>query len=347
MMMKEAADQLVQSLPPMISVVVPAWNAAPCLPLCLRGLAGQQDLPGGMEILVVDDGSTDGTAQAARETGGETLRVIVRDERGGPAAARNRGIEEARGELVLFTDADCIPDPRFVSEICRPLLDDPAAAGVKGAYRTTQRSLAARFAQAEFEERYRLMARQESIDFVDTYAAAFRRRVLDEVGCFDTSFPVPNNEDVDLSYRIAAAGHRMVFAPAAVVAHRHRPTLAGYLRLKVGRGFWRMKVYRRYPGKAAGDSYTPRSMKVQLISMAGALAAAAGGLAYPPALWPSLLFLLVFAVSTVPFALALRRRDLVLALFSPLLLGLRAAALLFGMAAGFLRFLPFLGGTDR
>ncbi len=346
-MMTGAADQLDQSPPLLVSVVVPAWNAANRLPRCLRGLAGQQDLPGRLEILVVDDGSTDGTAAAAREAGGEALRVIVREERGGPAAARNQGIVEANGSIVLFTDADCIPDPRFVSEICRPLLDDPAVAGVKGAYRTTQRSLAARFAQAEFEERYRLMSRQESIDFVDTYAAAFRRRVLDEVGHFDTSFPVPNNEDVDLSYRIAAAGHRMAFAPAAVVVHRHRPTLASYLRLKVSRGFWRMKVYRRYPGKAAGDSYTPRSMKVQLAALAGALAAAAAGLVVPPAVWLSLLLLLVFAASTVPFAFDLLRRDPVLALLSPLLLVLRAAALLTGMAAGFLRFMPFLGGTDR
>lgn len=346
-MMTRTAEQQDTSPTPLVSVVVPAYNAEERLPLCVRALAGQQELSGGLEILVVDDGSTDGTAGAARRAGGAIVRVVDRGSRGGPAAARNDGIAAARGDLVLFTDADCIPDPRFVAEICRPLLDDPEVGGVKGAYRTVQRSLAARFAQAEFEERYRMMARLPTIDFVDTYAAAFRRRVLEEVGGFDTSFPLPNNEDVDLSYRIAAAGHRMVFAPAVVVEHQHRPTLAGYLRLKVSRGYWRMKVYRRYPGKAAGDSYTPRTMKVQLVAMAGALAALATSLVFPPAVLPALLLLALFALSTVSFAAAALPRDPVLALVSPLMLGLRALALLAGMAAGFIRFRPFLGGGDR
>lgn len=331
---------------PLVSVVVPAFNAADCLPLCLRALAGQEDPPGRLEVLVVDDGSTDGTSEAARKAGGEALRVISLGSRGGPARARNAGIEAARGDLVLFTDADCIPDRRFVAEICRPLLDDPAVGGVKGVYRTTQRMLAARFAQAEFEERYRMMARLPAIDFVDTYAAAFRRSVLEETGGFDTSFPVPNNEDVDLSYRIAAAGHRMVFAPAAVVEHRHRPTLTGYFKLKVGRGFWRMKVYRRYPGKAAGDSYTPWMMKVQLVVMAGALAALAAAPLFPPLAWLSMILFLAFIAATLPFAAAVIGRDPLLALLSPVLLGLRTMALLTGMVAGLLRFRPFFGGGD-
>jgi hypothetical protein len=152
---------------------------------------------------------------------------------------------------------------------------------------------------------------------------------------------------VDLSYRIAAAGHRLVFAPAAVVEHQHRPTLAGYVRLKVSRGYWRMKVYRRYPGKAAGDSYTPLTMKIQLAAASGALAALAAALVLPAALLPSLFFLVVFLVATVPFAWASMRRDALLALVSPFLLGLRALALLAGMAAGFLRFRPFLEGGGR
>jgi glycosyltransferase involved in cell wall biosynthesis len=331
---------------PLVSVVIPAYNAEDRLPLCIRALAGQEDPPGSMEILVVDDGSTDGTARAARETGCEQLRVISPGARGGPAAARNAGIEAARGELVLFTDSDCIPDRRFVAEICRPLMDDPAVGGVKGVYRTIQGSLAARFAQAEFEERYRMMSRLDSIDFVDTYAAAFRGSVLEQAGGFDCSYPVPNNEDVDLSFRIAAAGHRMVFAPAAVVEHRHRPTLAGYLRLKVSRGFWRMKVYRRFPGKAAGDSYTPRTMKIQLAAAAGALASLAAGLFFPPAVWLFPVLMLLFLGSTIPLALAVMGGDPLLALLAPVLLGLRALALLTGMVAGLLRFRPFLGGGE-
>jgi len=88
----------------------------------------------------------------------------------------------------------------------------------------------------------------------------------------------------------------------------------------VGRGYWRMKVYRRYPGKAAGDSYTPWTMKVQLAAAAGGAAALAVGLFFPSVLPLSLIFLA--------------------------LLGLRTLALLTGMVAGLVRFRPFLGGGD-
>jgi len=342
--MNRPQDQKNEPFRPLVSVVIPAYNAAEQLPATLRALAAQQEEPGPVEVLVVDDGSTDGTADAARSSGLGTLRVVSLPRCGGPARARNAGIEAARGELVVFTDADCIPDPRFLAEICRPLLADPALAAVKGAYRTAQRSLAARFAQAEFEERYRMMARLETIDFVDTYAAAFRRSVLLEAGGFDPSFPVPNNEDVDLSWRLAAAGHRMAFTPGAVVTHRHRPGLAGYFTLKVRRGFWRMKVYRRYPDKAAGDSYTPLTMKVQLAAMAILPVL----LAFWP-LWPAAggllaVLLLVFLLSTLPLSVASLGRDPLLALVTPLLLCLRAVALLAGMVAGLVRFRPFIGG---
>lgn len=91
---------------PQASVIVPARNAERTLPRTLAALAGQP-LEGGYEVIVVDDGSTDATARIAREA--RPPVSLLRQERSGPAAARNRGARAARGSALAFCDADCFP----------------------------------------------------------------------------------------------------------------------------------------------------------------------------------------------------------------------------------------------
>jgi cellulose synthase/poly-beta-1,6-N-acetylglucosamine synthase-like glycosyltransferase len=173
----------------------------------------------------------------------------------------------ARGSIVLFTDADCVPTSPWIESMTAPFAD-PEIAAVKGSYRTRQQALVARFAQQEFEDRYDMLLKHSHIDMVDSYSAAFRKEVFMAAGGFDESFPKANNEDTELSYRLAASGCKMVFKPSAIVYHRHPATLSRYLRVKFWRGYWRMIVYRRYPQKAVADSYTPNVLKIQTMLMA-------------------------------------------------------------------------------
>src|SRR5437870_2331379 len=101
-----------------------------------------------------------------------------------------------------------------------------------GAYRIAQKSVVARFVQIEYEDRYRLMARLDSIDFIDTYSAGFRRDHFLEMNGYDTSFPVACAEDIELSYRMSARGWKMKFVPTAVVYHTHADTFSRYLNMK-------------------------------------------------------------------------------------------------------------------
>jgi cellulose synthase/poly-beta-1,6-N-acetylglucosamine synthase-like glycosyltransferase len=316
-----------------VSIIIPTFNGAcrigNCLDALLQQVAGRD-----AEILVVNDGSTDNTADLV-ERYVERYCVIrpISQANAGPAAARNRGAREAKGTIILFTDDDCVPAPNWLDAMVKPF-EDPEVIGVRGVYRSHQERLTARFVQIEYEDRYRLMARLACIDFVDTYSAAFRRDRFLEMTGYDTSFPVACAEDVELSYRMSARGWKMKFAPAAIVYHTHPDTFWRYLKRKYKFAFWRVLAVRKNPSKAVKDSHTPQLMKLQLLFAPALPLGVAFDLVARPALPASLLVVAIFLVSTLPFALRAILRDPIVGLLSPALLGARAWAQLLGVTAG-------------
>jgi len=250
------------------SVIVPVYNGAATIEPCLDALAQQSSSPECYEIIVVDDGSTDNTSQVVTQWGKRHPQIRcqqLRQSNTGPAAARNRGAQVAQGSLLLFTDADCRPCTTWIETFAQVFAADATISAAMGTYAGDQQTPAASFAQLEFEERYVGMQARATIDLVATYSAAFRRDVFLKEEGFDPSFPKANNEDVEFSYRLSQRGYRMVFVPAAAVAHRHAPTWWGYARTKFGRAYWRTVVYKRYPAKAIKDSYTPQTLKLQIV----------------------------------------------------------------------------------
>lgn len=318
---------------PEYSVIVPAYQAADVIGACVRALVRQTVDRARYEIIVVDDGSTDATGDVAKAAGADRVLRIVH---GGPSTARNAGIEAAQGEIVLFTDADCEPAEDWIAQMVAPL-NDPQVMGVKGTYRTRQASSIARLVQLEFEIRYARMAALERIDFVDTYAAAYRRALLVEYGGFDTAFPIPSAEDVDLSFRLARAGHWLVFAPDAWVWHRHPATLGRYLARKARFGYWRALLYVRYPDKISGDAHTDPALKSQFALVALLGLAVISGLFWPPAWIAALLLLVLFLATTLSFVRWAWRRDRAVALIWPGVTLLRVVVQGLGLALGLLR----------
>jgi glycosyltransferase involved in cell wall biosynthesis len=312
-----------------VSIIIPTFNGAPrighCLDALLKQTAGRD-----VEILVVDDGSTDNTASVVAHYSG--IRLISQAN-AGPAAARNRGASEARGTLILFTDDDCVPMPDWLDAMIEPF-GDPEVVGAKGVYRTHQKRLVARFVQIEYEDRYRLMADLDCIDFIDTYSAAFRRERFLEMTGYDTSFPVACAEDAELSYRMSARGWKMKFAPAAIVNHTHPETLSRYLKRKYKFTFWRMLAVRKNPSKAVKDSHTPQLMKLQLLLAPALLLAVIFDLTVRPTVSASALVLTAFLLSTLPFVLRAARKDPMVGLLSPVMLGARSCAQMLGVTAG-------------
>lgn len=304
-------------------------NGASRIGKCLDALSNQ--IAGrDVEILVVDDGSSDDTAKVAQSFAGVRL---ISQANAGPAAARNRGALEATGSILLFTDDDCVPMPDWLEAMLEPF-NDPEVVAAKGIYRTRQPHLAARFVQIEYEDRYRLMSGLASIDFIDTYSAAFRRGSFLEMSGYDNSFPVACAEDVELSYRMSARGWKMIFAPAAIVYHTHPNRIWQYLKKKYKFAFWRVLAVRKNPSKGVKDSHTPQIMKLQLLFAPALLLAIACDYAFRPAAPSSVLVLAAFLLSTLPFAVRAFRKDPVVGLLSPVLLAARACAQFMGVSAG-------------
>jgi cellulose synthase/poly-beta-1,6-N-acetylglucosamine synthase-like glycosyltransferase len=252
-----AGSRLLEATP-RISVVVPAFQAAATIEQCVLALLAQTLPREEYEVIVVDDGSSDDTASRAEKSGARVVRLASNL---GPGAARNAGVAVARGEVVVFTDADCEPTPPFLAALTEHMRD-PDVGGTKGVYLTKQRALVARFVQYEYESRYRHTARHNALDFVDTYACCFRRADLNRIGGFDARLRVC--EDQEMSFRMAEAGVRVRFAPDARTYHFHCANLGAYMRKKFHIARWKMRVLRRHPSKALHDSHTPQSLKAEV-----------------------------------------------------------------------------------
>jgi GT2 family glycosyltransferase len=232
---------------PTVSIVIAAYNAARTLPPLLRACA-DQDFPHPLEVVVVDDGSTDDTRRLAAEAG---VRVITQANRG-PAAARNRGWREARAAVILFTDADCVPH-RDWARLLAGAIDDrgPVAGGSYGI--ANPGNLLAETIHAEI--RWRHSRLPDEVEYVGSFNLGATRQALESVGGFDEAYPAASGEDNDLSYRLRKAGHRIRFVPAALVDHHHATSLARYLREQSRHGTFRVMLYAAHPEQLRGDGY--------------------------------------------------------------------------------------------
>jgi glycosyltransferase involved in cell wall biosynthesis len=312
-----------------VSVIIPTWNGAGKIECCLNALRNQA-FGRPFEVIVVNDGSSDNTLQVLEQF--PEVRVVTQAN-SGPAAARNRGAQEATGDLIVFTDDDCEPSANWLTEMLKPF-DDPEIVAAKGAYRTRQTGIVARFVQTEYEDRYRMMAEEPTIDFIDTYSAAFRRDRFIEMSGFDTSFPVASAEDVELSYRMSAKGWKMVFVPAAIVYHRHPDSLNAYVKKKFKFAFWRVLAVKKNPAKAVQDSHTPQLMKAQLLLLPGLIAAMlADQLHFTAISWTGAV-VFTFLLTTLPFLVRTFARDRLVGMLSPLLLACRSCAQFLGVVCG-------------
>src|SRR3989338_8288401 len=187
------------------SVIIPAYNEEKTIGKTLESLKEQSFRD--FEIIVVDDGSRDRTAEIAKNS---EAKVIVQ-KNAGPASARNEGARNAKGEVIVFIDADCVADERWLEHMLKPFSDKDVA-GVQGAYKSSQKSLVARFTQLDIEDRYKRLERKaDQLDWIGSYSAAYRKKIFLELDGFDEDFPLASGKDPQLSFKVSRKGCKLVF----------------------------------------------------------------------------------------------------------------------------------------
>lgn len=227
---------------PAVSVVVACYNGARTLRTCLDSLS-RLHYPD-YEVLLVDDGSTDATAAIAEEF--PAVRRLRHERNEGLSAARNTGIQAARGEIVAFTDADCRADEDWLYYLVNDLLRG-GFAGVGGHnFLPPEDSPVAAAVMVSPGGPAPVMLTDREAEHVPGCNMAFFKAVLEEIGGFDPIFRRAG-DDVDLCWRLQQAGHKIGFSPAGFVWHFRRSTVRGYLKQQHGYGEAEALLARRHP----------------------------------------------------------------------------------------------------
>jgi glycosyltransferase involved in cell wall biosynthesis len=272
-----------------VSVVIPAYNAERTIGEAVVQSLSQTRGSLQVELVVVDDGSTDDTAAIAESAGA----TVIRQQNAGPAAARNRGWQSATGTFICFTDSDCIPIAGWLENLLDGFTDSHVGA-VAGSYEIANpSSWLARWVQQEIMERHKRMP--PFIRAFGSYNVAIPRHVLQATGGFDPVYRRASGEDNDLSYRIIKEGWRIAFRPQARVSHYHPDKLWTYLKEQYQHGFWRAKLYKNHPDMVGGDDYTRLRDRLEPILVLGIVGfSILSVLGITGFIWPLLVFLAAY-----------------------------------------------------
>lgn len=206
------------------SVVTPTYNRKPILEKCLRALERQVFDPAlisDYELVLVDDGSTDGTLEWLRDSAAEFphLRLHERNH-GGAGAARNYGVQVARGDTIVFVDSDVIMPPGSMQAHAKALAEAYQRQGDDRVFTAGRLINTSDFEQPTAEP---AKVTDFSNAFFDTANLAIARHWLLTAGLFDTEFSQYGWEDLELGVRLKNLGVTMVKVPDAVGYHYHPP----------------------------------------------------------------------------------------------------------------------------
>ena len=226
---------------PNFSVIVCTRNGSATLRACLEALSRQTHSR--YEVLVIDDGSTDATADIVRSF--DFVRY-QRQEPAGLSAARNLGMTLAQYEILAYTDDDCIPDEDWLHQLALAFDDEKTAAAGGPNLPPAPRTMTEAAVAAAPGAPAQVLLNDFEAEHLPGCNLAIRKSALQAVGGFLLEFTTAG-DDVDVCWRLHANGGRLCFVPAAFVWHHRRATMLAYLRQQVGYGRAEALLMKRYP----------------------------------------------------------------------------------------------------
>jgi glycosyltransferase involved in cell wall biosynthesis len=219
---------------PTLSIVIAVYNGANFLEKCLQAIGVTADAE--TEIILIDDGSTDNSADVGRQFG---ANVVMIGQCTGAANARNIGVGQAQGEIILFVDADVVVKPDTVRHLRRLFIENAQFSALFGSYDDAP-------GEPDFFSQYRNLMHhffhQTGSREAETFWSGFgaiKRQAFLQVGGFDAEkFEIPSIEDIELGYRLRKNGHRILLVPELQAKHLKKWTFYSILRTD----FWQRAV---------------------------------------------------------------------------------------------------------
>jgi glycosyltransferase involved in cell wall biosynthesis len=225
----------------LVSVIIPTYKRPQLLARCLHALACQRFDSTQYEIIVVSDGPDEQTEEAVLAYHAPvSLRFLSLPHKGGPAAARNLGWRMAYGELIAFTDDDCLPDPDWLVNLWMAY----KTSGQQDIALTGRIIVPLPVNPTDYE---RNIAHLETAEFV-TANCACSRHTLQRVNGFDEAFTMAWREDSDLHFKILEQGITLRHIPRAIVTHPVRKARWGVSIRDERKGLFNALLYKKYPG---------------------------------------------------------------------------------------------------
>jgi glycosyltransferase involved in cell wall biosynthesis len=228
---------------PMVSVIICAYNAERTMRPCLESLR-RLEYPN-CEVIVVDDGSRDHTAEIAAEF--PEFRLI-RQPNKGLAIARNVGMQAARGEIIAYTDSDCVVDPHWLHLMVRAMLERGVDACGGPNYAPHEDGWVEACVAASPGAPCHVLIGDDRAEHLAGCNMVFRKEALVSIGGFDPQFTAAG-DDVDICWRMIDAGFTLGFCPSAFVWHFRRNTVKAYYGQQRGYGKAEAMLYLKYPDR--------------------------------------------------------------------------------------------------
>jgi O-antigen biosynthesis protein len=226
---------------PKMSVVICAYNAERTMRACLESLRALR-YPN-YEVIVVNDGSTDRTLEIAEQF--PEARIISQENKG-LSAARNVGIDAATGEIVAFTDSDCVVDPDWLTYLAYSFVHGGFVAVGGPNLPPPEESRTAACVAASPGGPTHVLLNDQVAEHIPGCNMAFRRDVLQSIGGFDAMFRAAG-DDVDLCWRLQNDGHVIGFCATAIVWHFRRNTVKTYIKQQMGYGAAEALLFFKHP----------------------------------------------------------------------------------------------------
>lgn len=204
-----------------VSIIVPVHNGEKHIKECIDSLLSIDYPKEHLEIIVVDNNSTDNTASIVKKY----PVIYLFEKKIGSYNARNNGIKNSRGDIVAFTDVDCVVHKNWIKYLVKIFEKDEKIGGVGG----NIVSMGSENLVSRYTDEKKFFSQESNTSgnrpFIITANAAYRRNVLIQAGLFDEKFY--SSADVDISWRIKNLGYKIKYEPKAIVYHKHRETLRG------------------------------------------------------------------------------------------------------------------------